>query len=289
MTFNKNKIVIIVLVLLVLAIIFSAITFFYPSSEFETYRKHGTVLENNNSKDVVIKAFLESIEENTDDYCLKLIEMSDELKGFEICADKKKLNWKNPYEDYSRLIPVEVVLSFERVLCKKPSLQSVNIRLLEDDEFMNFIYDMDELKRRTFDVRIKSDEDIISKGYISNDSENFVGIHILENVIKEISFNNNKVEIYFDSIIERKQVSHRALVEELSFTSRNDQGEFVTTSINKNNAGMIGLGEPCSISFRIEKGINIDEYMREEFLKKGSSTPFNFEAFSIFQDINNEN
>jgi|GEM_PF-4586731 hypothetical protein len=294
MILNKKKVLI--LSLLTLLIVLTYFLFLYSSDYFSTYQlysKYGSMTETKGAKKLTIKALLDSIEERENQHCFNLIKMSEDLEEFEICIIDEKLNWENPYEDYSKLIPVEAVFTYKRVFLNISYLQEVNITLLEEREAVDFLTQMHNKGIRHLQVRIESNEEITSKGYYfqeveREEGENFIGVTILDNFIDGINFNNGRIEVSFISIIKGQEVPVKASVEKLDFTTMNNQQEPISMFINRESVDRIKLGKRTLISFKIGEGVDVDKYMEEEFASQEGYVELNREIISLFQEGDNE-
>jgi hypothetical protein len=288
---NKKRIFILITFLLLIATVI--FLFFYHAetfSRYEKYSKYGTVSENKESKEIIIRAFLKFIEEEDNKYCLQFISMTEKLEEFSICTNKEILKWKNPYEDYSKLIPVNIVLNFDKAIFNMSLLKEISIVPLEDDEFMDFLHEMNEERIKDFQVRIKSNEEVVSKGYYYQEveGEDFIAVTIIDSFVKNIDFKNDKLEVTFNSIIQGTEVLAKILVEEVLFSSYDDNEEIVTISINKDNIDLLSFKNSVIITLKVKKGIDVDTYMVENFVDQSKSVPINLESISIFQGISYE-
>lgn len=288
---TKKKLIIYAILIFLISLAGSLFFLYFENlSKYEIYSAYGTVSEEYDSRELEIKAFLKSIEGKGNEYCLNFVSMTEDLEKFNICINKGVLNWENPYEDYSKLIPVRVVLYLDKGIFNIFSFREVNIALLEDNEFMDFIYDMDEEQIQNFQVRIKSNEEIISKGYSYQDIEeqDLVVITIQNSSINEINFDKEKIKINFNSIVLGEEVSVEASVRELHFVTINSQQESIMSIISEENVNMIRLRESCLITFKIEGGNSADEYVAEKFLNQDRYSELNLESIYIFQEQSNE-
>jgi hypothetical protein len=288
---NKKNFFIFALITLFIGIVFLLFHYFveFPSI-YKTYSSYGNVIETEESRELTIKAFLESVEESKKKDCYNFVEMSESLEEFKICIDKKKVNWENPYEDYSILIPVEAVFSYDKVMFNIFSLHEVNISLLEDDEVLDFLYELPDKVAGNLPVRIKSNEEITAKGYYYQDieGEDFIAVTILDSFIDEIKFNNDQIEVYFTSLIHGKEVLVKATVQELGLTTFGNQQEEVTKFINENNVNLIKFGSNCLITFKLENSVDLEKFMEENFSNQEEYSELNLEVIAVSQEVANE-
>lgn len=275
---NKMKFITLLLFVLLLSVIgvymFCTTEFFF---KYKTYSSYGEMVESEESKDLVINAFLKATEEKGNKVCLQLIEISEELEKFNICFQKEFLNWENPYEDYSKLIPVKVVFDFEEIMFGIFSLCEVRVTLLEDSEYMGVLYSMDEERIKDFQVRIKSNEEIVSRGYYTKELGDAFGVIIIDALIYEVSSVNEKIEVGFKAIIQGENISSKILVDELVLGTVDDSGEPIRTTINKDNINLLKTGIPATIALKIPGDIDVDKYMREKFVNLEKTSELNFE------------
>lgn len=289
---NKKKILVFAILLLLIT---TAIFLFFHYSEifskYKTYSTYGTISENKESKKITIKSFLKSIEEKDNEYCLQFVSMTENLEEFNICINKKLLIWENPYEDYSKLIPVNIVLNFNKIVFNISLLKEVKMTLLEDEGFMDFLYEMDEEQIRDFQVRIKSNEEVSSKGYYYQEIEgaNLYLVTIINALIDEVNFDEGRVELSFNASIQGEEIWAEISAENLEYRNSGNGEESLTATITEENINLLKTGESCIISFTVNKEIEVDEYMLETFLNKERSAGVLFENIYVFSGGTNEN
>jgi hypothetical protein len=163
--------------------------------------------------------------------------------------------------------------------------------LLEDEGFMDFLYEMDEEQIRDFQVRIKSNEEVSSKGYYYQEIEgaNLYLVTIINALIDEVNFDEGRVELSFNASIQGEEILAEISVENLEYRNSGNGEESLTATITEENINLLKTGESCIISFTVNKEIEVDEYMLETFLNKERSAGVLFENIYVFSGGTNEN
>lgn len=223
-------------------------------AKYESYLSYDTT-ENPESYMVSINAFLESVTEENDKKCLNLITIDEEFKDFQICEDTDIVNWENLYDDYSKLIPVNVLISFNPNILLRYSVKNVEVSLLEDEDYV-FFFDLNKGQNMEMRVRIKSTEDILRKGYYTTGGGKL--LVTLENRIDKIEVDKDGIIIYFTTVIEGQEIKLKLVEQEFYYSEGQKESEI---SITKENVEMLKPDAEFNFVFDVASDSNVEEYM----------------------------
>jgi hypothetical protein len=223
-------------------------------SEYKSNVPYDTT-ENAKPFTVSINAFLESITVENDKKCLNLITIDEKFEDFQICEDIDIVNWENPYDDYSKLIPVNVLISFNPNILSRYLVKNVEVSLLEDEDYI-FFFDLDKGQDIFPHVRIKSTEDILRKGYYTTGGGS--RLVILENRIDEIEVDKDEIIIYFTAVIEGQEIKLKLVKQEFYYSGWQEGSRI---SITKENIEMLESDTKFEFTFDVASEFNAKEYM----------------------------
>jgi hypothetical protein len=239
-----------------------AIIYSLYSNRVNKYRSYLSYSTNEKQElfNVSINAFLDSVTEEDGIKCFNLLTIDEQFKDFQICENSDVFNWENPYEDYSKLIPVNLSISFSKKIPTIYLVEDIDVRLLEDEEYIFFL-DLTPAQNPRIHIRIKSSEDVQRQGYhfsVYSDAEDGKFITILRNQIDKIELEDDKIVIYFTSIIEGQDIKLKTITEEFYFY----QWEKDRVDINKNNVELLSLEEQYYFVFYFSPTLNEEGFMR---------------------------
>lgn len=250
----------IVIILLALAL---ALWIFY-SKKISSYNNYSSydISEDRKPFTISINAFLESITEEDGQECLNLITIDNEFEDFKVCENKEIIKWDNPYEDYSQLIPVNVLITFSKNIFKMYSTELVEVNLLEDEEYLYF-FNLNRGKDPNINVRIKSTLDINRNGYYltgTTQSGEKLFVALTENSIDKIEIVGEEITIYFTSVIEGKNVKLKTVTTEFEYYEKIDF-EFNKKNITKNNVEILENDNNYQFTFYLTQNFNLEGYV----------------------------
>ncbi len=285
----RKKNFLIILSTFVILVFIGAIYFYFiywtNLSKYQDYSSHSTT-QAQEPFVVSINAFLSSINQEDEKTCFNLLSIDRELDQFKICESNKIITWQNPYDDYTKLIPVNVIISFDKNIFSKYSVKSVDINLLEDEDYM-FFFDLWDDQDPNVQIRIKSSEDAMRKGYYfpgaSTTGENHL-LAISENIIDRIEVEGEEISIFFTASIKENSVKLKKVIEKVNYSMYKNQSlEMIQYVINKENTGLIEIGEKYLLIFSINPDFNVEEYINQLINKQTGEEyiPINLEIYLI--------
>jgi hypothetical protein len=246
-----------IILLLALVIVGGVVYYILYQQKISKYKSNVPYDTTENAKPftVSINAFLESVTEENDKKCLNLITIDEKFEDFQICEDTDIVNWENPYEDYSKLIPVNVLVSFNPNILSRYLVKNVEVSLLEDEDYV-FFFDLAKGQDISSRVRIKSTEDILRRGcYTTGGGTVLV---ILENMIDKIEVDKDEITIYFTAVIEGQEIKLKLVKQEFYYFDWQEESRI---SITKENIEMLKPDTKFEFTFDIASDFNAEEYM----------------------------
>jgi hypothetical protein len=205
---------------------------------------------------ISINAFLESVTEENDKKCLNLITIDEKFEDFQICEDTNIVNWENPYDDYSKLIPVNVLISFNPNLLSRYLVKNVEVSLLEDEDYV-FLFDLDKGQDIFPRVHIKSTEDILRRGYYTTGTKGQLLV-ILENRIDKMEVDEDEITIYFTAVIEGQEVKLKLVEQEFYYFAWLGESRI---NITNENIEMLKPDTKFEFVFDVASSFNAEEYI----------------------------
>jgi hypothetical protein len=262
----KNKkfwILLILIILFVLGSIVFYLLYYSPRiSKYENYKAFSTT-KSQKDFEVSINAFLESITEQNGEKCINLLTIDKELQSFQVCEDLNLVNWENTYEDYSELIPVNVLISFNKNLSSIYLVENIEVTLLEDDDYM-FFFDLWDGKDPNIHVRIKSSEEVKRKGYYLNGtskSGDKLFLTISENTIDQIELENGEIVIYFTSTIEGQKIKLKTIINQFVYFEEESR-DIEELNITEQNIEILEINKGYSFMFNLKSDFSLDENIK---------------------------
>ncbi len=271
--FRYLIILVVFIILLVLVLIFLP----YYHNKRLSYEK---LLEHcvESSQDVrECKVFLKDYKEEDGETCLEIVlpKIDPLERDIEICSSSR-VEWDNPYDDYSLLIPVVLKMYYEKTSLIPFNPSSFTISLMEDGETYDVLEPIYSSETEPItNVRTKFIDEGISRGYyffaegVSGEPEFFVGltnVDILfvskeEGLVKmRIKFVMDDQEIQYE-ITEKDFEYHNSLKREIEVVSVSNVDDYINTENpysfrfaiydNKTKEGVKDLSE--NISNEIKK------------------------------------
>lgn len=186
-----------------------------PYDEFAKYCSQGRF-----SPEIVCKAFILGATEGADEtFCFDLLVYRGEgerMKEVELCEQEAPINWENPYADYSKVIPVDMVLHLEKGIFSYYSLVQVDFELMPDEDSLAIL----NIYPDSFEVRIAAQEEINRKGYFFSspeDSNEKDRLRILNAVVHDIVQEEGELLLYLGLDINEQELRVKARVQEIYY------------------------------------------------------------------------
>ncbi|MCD4756251.1 hypothetical protein K8R20_01375 [bacterium] len=205
---------------------------------------------------------------------LLLITGDGEYEEHTMCAKDSIIEWDNPYDDYTSLIPVNIDVSYKQFLSLDILFgESIKISLLDDEETVAFL-DSDNIVEDNSSlfasIRIQENEAITDKGYYmtgksgSGVSDNLVFMQV---AIREILIDGSDMTFHLVSTVDGQRVMFEVNTEGFEYMHSVDY-EQVITDITVLNTSVLDIEETYDVVFVI----NPNTFELEEFIELMLST-----------------
>ena len=262
-----------VILLISLSLIY--VRFSSSENKYEKLLESCSSTKESSYTDISCKAFIESVSEEGKDMCFNLLVIQEDYKFEEvtICEKVSNIDWTNPYDDYSRLIPVSILVKYKTL----PFLNlqydnSVKIYLLKDEETLDFLYNVEENTFDVSNVRIKENEDIVDKGYYvtgkvgSGVEDTLVFMDV---AIEEILIKGDDIILHLVTSIDGKRVKLELVTEGFEYVSSVDY-ERVVTDVSVSNADILDTEEVYQLLLGFDsESFKLNEFIETILLEKG--------------------
>jgi hypothetical protein len=196
---KKTAITLILIGLFVPIIVFS---YFY----YDRYQKFQnnidnsfSLVQNNSAQLYSMKGFLKSIDIVDQNLCLNVKKFNDHLEEVQFCYRKNLIEWENPYDDYSMLIPIQIQISYSNNLFNRYRIEAVLVDVLEDKDYIDFLHSMNKNLLEQTQIRITSLYKEIEQGYYFTKSpgSDTYDIFVIRDVYIKDILNKDIFDIYF--------------------------------------------------------------------------------------------
>lgn len=187
-------------------------------------------------QDKVVKAFLKDVYNVNNKKCLTFLQMSEDLAEYEVCTNPEILEWENIYKDYSKLIPVSINIEVEDGLLGRFFIKSITLTILEDIDFIDFIYTLEDMEIEPTDIRVTSTEEILKLGYytmVNVDTGKNVAFAMTECSISGKEIDDESISLSFVCRFADKGVRLQLNTNKISFyNQRNDLTEISISNMD---------------------------------------------------------
>ena len=245
-------------------------------------------------------AFLES--ETTDEKginCIKFVTPYFDEKGtrldMQICEEKEKIKWENPYSNYSLHIPVVMTFKYKESLFKSYRFDSLNIELMDDDKAFE-LWELVDLLGNTPGSQAfrwsghKLTEELgysVTGEVDPNDEESFVpsGLVIFSTRIKSYQVEGNKILLEMEAFIDEKTQVLSFTTEEFSLLENVKGRDMVL--VNASNIAEVDLGAEYQAYFKFKEKSSVSEGFIEEqlaLLAEGDESSLLFEMIAVVDE-----
>jgi len=290
----KKKIVLIVLSIVFVILLIASVLFItrYTSSadKYASLMKLCLSSQDAGVTTNSCKGFVKSVsEEDSANPCfdLLLITGEGEYEEHTMCVEDSIVEWTNPYDDYTSLIPVNIDVSYKQFLSLDILFsERVKISLLDDEETFAFL-DSDNIVEENSslfaNIRIQENEAIMDKGYYmtgksgSGVSDNLVFIQV---AIREILIDGSEMTFHLVSSIDGKRVMFEVNTEVFEYMQAVDY-EQVVTDITVLNTSVLDVEETYDVVFVINPNIFELEEFIESMLSIDQEGPFVMEGLEL--------
>ncbi|HCC67670.1 TPA: hypothetical protein DEP90_00415 [Patescibacteria group bacterium] len=221
---------------------------------------------------ITCKAFIESVSEgNSGNTCFEFLIISDSdiSNEFTMCENLSSIEWSNPYDDYSRPIPVDLELSYRIGLFSKYVLKDIKMSLMSDEVLLGHLYNTNNPNITQSNVRIKANEDIIDKGYYSTREQGMEedNLLVLMNVIiEEVLVDGDCIIFHLITSINDERVKLEVSTEGFGYIDSSDS-ERSSLDISISNINILDTGKIYNVMFTFDPNdIVVEEYVNSLLL-----------------------
>lgn len=279
----SKKTFLLILLILFSLFLFVILLYFYilkPNNQ-KNVEVFDTLYEycNSTTKDNIVifecEAFIvgENIDAKTSERCfgLSIYHEFKDLKELELCDKKSNTQWANPYENYDKYIPINLIVTYQKQFL--PFVRTsvdLKIALMPDDQLFQILgsypnnLSPDENLRNN--VYISSNEDIKEKGYYLTGKQNSNSLDTLalhRVTIKEINVNKEKILLGVNAKINNVVMSFEIDSREFLYSFVEEEVGIKEIIIDYKN---IDLLKPQNSVFQVFLKFNPEQINIEEFL-----------------------
>lgn len=216
---------------------------------------------------ITCKAFIESVSEgNSGNTCFEFLIISDSdiSNEFTMCENLSSIDWSNPYDDYSRPIPINLELSYRVGLFSKYVLKDIKMSLMSDEVLLDYLYNTNNLNIAQSNVRIKANEDIIDKGYYSTRAQGMEEDNLLvfmNVVIEEILIDGDSITLHLITSINDERVKLEVSTEGFGYIDGSNS-ERSSLDISISNINILDTEKIYNVMFTFDPNdVEVEEYV----------------------------
>ncbi len=178
-------------------------------------------------------------------YAFKVIPVEGEsLVDFQLCGKTDDFSWKNPYDEYTKLIPVKLGITYQKTSWWNYSFKSAGLNVMDDEEFFLLSEHNKNLRQLSDRVRTASGQSVLSYlNYYLNTSPwgDFKNVSYISLALEleDYHIENDAIILHFKGILRGSPVELRFRSKKLLLGSYTNTGEATYTVLTAENIDVL--------------------------------------------------